>query len=149
MIIIKNNELDLRSIVDVINYKHLVTDLQEAIIEYIIGNQQRTIIDGEPANVFHVSGFANQHHEKLSDYLNCNLLKYEPLQAELVGGHFAHYPGRHYWLQIEDLIVDITIGQFADKEIELLDQIRDQIQDQHCFISDNPRNYLYNLYTAA
>ncbi len=148
MIIIKNNELNLQTLVDVINYKHLVEDLTEVITEYIINNQQRTVINGDEQNVFHISGLSNYHHDRLGTYLNRHLLKEKDAQAQLTAGQFAQYPGRHHWLQLDDLIIDIAISQFAQQEMDLLPP-DNPLLGRHCFICDNPKNFFYNLYTAA
>jgi len=148
MIIIKNNDLDLKTLVDVINYQSLVEELTETLKEYIVSHQQRVVINGSVANVFHISGLSSYHHENFADYLNRTILKNTRQQAHLTPGHFAHYPSRHHWLQIDDLILDLAISQFKNKPLPLLDTIPEARQT-HCFISDNPRNYLYNLYAAA
>jgi hypothetical protein len=147
MIIIKNNEINLLTMIDVINYRHLVEDLKEAIVEYIISNQQRAILNGAQQNVFHVSGLSQYHHDRLGEYLNRHLLKGNNLQASPTAGQFAQYPVRHNWLQLDDMIIDIAVSQFAEKEINLLPR-NNELTKQHCFICDNPQNFFYNLYAT-
>ena len=145
MIFIQNNQIQLKPLVDLINKYSFIDNLQDAIDEYMISNKQKTVIAGEPFEVFYVSGLAEHHHDRLADYLNSTVLQSAETKAEIVNGNFANYPIRHFWLEIGDLIIDVTIRQFADKNIELQDTLK-QFLDHQCFICDNPENPFYQLY---
>ncbi len=148
MIIIERNKIQHQPMIDVINDYHFLNDLSAAIDEYMLANQQKTFVDGKPMQVFYVSGMAERHHERLVDYLNSRILREAPEKAILTKGHFAKFPTTHYWLQIDDLIVDITIKQFCDKSLDIYDSLK-QLLDYQYLVSDNPQNSIYNMYTAA
>jgi hypothetical protein len=145
MLRIQNNQIEQQPLIDVINQYDFLDDLHLAINEYIIDNKQRTIIYGEPLEVFYVSGLAEHHHEALADYLNSTILKPTNQHAELTEGYFADFPNPHFWVNIDNLIIDIAIKQFADKSIDLFDSLK-QLLDHQCFICDNPTNHFYQLY---
>ena len=145
MLHVENNHIEQKSLIDVINKYGFLGALQEAIDEYIIDNKQRTIIDGEPKEVFYISGLAKQHHEALADYLNATVLKTINQHTELAEGYFADFPAQHYWLKLNDLIIDLALRQFYDKDIVLSDNLK-QLLDHKYFICDNPDNHFYQLY---
>ena len=145
MLQILNNQIQCEPLVDVINNYAFLDDLKEAIDEYMFDNKQRTIINGEPIDVFYVSGLAEHHHDALADYLNSTVLKPTNNRTELSEGCFADFPVQHYWLKLGDIIIDITIKQFSDKHIDLSDKLK-QLLDHQYFICDNPANLFYQLY---
>ena len=96
MILIKENQITHEPIVDVIQNLEILSDLKQAIEEYIIDNQQKTIIAGEPCSVFHVSGLAELHHQKLAKYLNRIIFNNQQETAMVHKGMFGNYPLSHH-----------------------------------------------------
>ena len=147
MLIIRDNQITHDPLTDIINGEHLLHDLETAINEYIIGNKQRVVINGKNEDAFYVSGMAMHHHARLANYLNSTVLKNFNVEAETRQGHFADYPSIHTWISVGDIIIDVTIKQFTDKNIALLDTLK-QLLDHRYFICDNPKNCFYALYRA-
>ena len=147
MILIKENQITHEPIVDVIQNLEILSDLKQAIEEYIIDNQQKTIIAGEPCSVFHVSGLAELHHQKLAKYLNRIIFINQQETAMVHKGMFGNYPLSHHWIQVDDLIIDVTIKQFSNKSINLNETLR-TLLDHSCFICDNAKNPFYQLYSC-
>lgn len=145
MIILKNNQLNFTPLIDVVNHNEIISDLSEQIVEYILENTHRAIVDGEPQCVFYASGMAEHHHSRLAHYLNKHVFR-DLLQAKTVKGSFADYPTSHHWIMADDLLIDLAISQFRDKEIFLHDESLKEKLDCHCFICDNVENPIYQLY---
>lgn len=147
MILIKENQITHEPIVDVLQNQRILSDLRQAVEEYIIDNQQKAMVAGEPCSVFHVSGLAELHHQKLAKYLNRVVFSNQPASATVSKGMFGNYPLTHYWIQADDLIIDVTIKQFSNKNINLNNSLR-TLLDHSCFICDNPKNPFYQLYSC-
>ena len=146
MLIITNEKLG-PALVDVKNRTDIRDLLLESINEYIFEQAKKTIVRSIPQTVFHVSGLSEYHHQRLRDYLNHLILQDHSDKANLKTGTFAGFPTNHYWLSIGDLILDVTIKQFADKPINLHENIKQDL-DKYCFLSDNTDNYIYKLYQS-
>ncbi|MBU1131927.1 hypothetical protein KKC32_01585 [Patescibacteria group bacterium] len=145
MLIITNNRFDLQSTVDVLNHDKLLPDLLEAIEDYIINSKVEAVINGVRTHVMHVSGFAQTHHLNLAKYLNSHVLHGYSARANMAKGHFANFPLLHYWLEIENMILDIAIRQFIGKPIDF-PELMIPLLERHCFISDNEQNFIYRQY---
>lgn len=129
--------------IDILNSKPIEQKICENIHEYILENKQPAVIAGEKTELFHVSGFAEYHHQRLSEYLK--YLFHPSETINIARGFFSDYPCRHCWLKFHDLIIDITIKQFADKIIDLAPEIKFLV-DRSYFISNNPQNLIYRFY---
>lgn len=147
MLIIRDNQFIHEPLVDIISHGHLLHDLEDAVNEYIASHKQRAIIAGKSEDVFYVSGMAEHHHSGLADYLNATIFKNSDVEARLRQGHFADYPMIHTWIEVGDIIIDVTVKQFSDKNITLLSTLK-QLLDHRYFICDNPQNCFYSLYRA-
>ncbi|MFH0988116.1 MAG: hypothetical protein V1763_01960 [Parcubacteria group bacterium] len=147
MILVTRN-FQFQPMLDIVNNDNapLADDVSEAINEYILTHKQRAMIGNELANVFHVSGLDKHHHERLGEYLNRHVLRQLGDQAELVDGTFGD-EHKHYWLMLGDLLIDVTIKQFQDKEVDFPEALR-FLFDSHGFISDNPNNLIYQMYRS-
>ena len=143
--IIVNEKFKLQPVVDIRYHNELLSDIIDSLEEYISENIRKTIVKGSPKNVFYISGMANKHHSKLDNYFKKNVLQKHKLSSKLISGEFAGYPSKHYWLNIDGMIVDLTISQFKDKRINTYNKLR-TLLDSHCFICDNPSNIIYRLY---
>lgn len=144
MLFIINNQVSSSPIIDLVDEEISAADLRAAIEDYIISHRQKTFINGEPAEVLPVSGLAETHHQNLADHLNAALFSGRN-KAVVREGTFANYPMKHFWVQAGDLIIDIAIKQFADKQLETPSVLR-QFFDCQCFICNNPENAIYRLY---
>ena len=118
-------------------------EIPKAIHEFIMENQNDTFVNGERVKVFHMSGFAKKHHYGLVDYLNKKL--FQKRVARIVEGQFAGFPLQHYWVSIDNIIIDLTVKQFINKSFTTSEALRKLI-DCHAFVSDNIDNYIYKLY---
>lgn len=145
MLFIIDEEIQGSPIIDLHDDFGLKDLLIEAIEDYIIGRQRKTVIDNEPQSVFPVSGLAQYHHDNLKKYLDSTLP--DDNSIEVINGTFANFPLRHTWLKIGDAIIDLTVRQFADKEIELPLAIKNML-DCSYFASNNKDNLIYQLYRA-
>jgi hypothetical protein len=145
MIIIKNNRADLNPLIDVVDHEDLVPDLLEMIEEYMLANKVRTVYEDNDQEVFFISGLSEVHHQALSEYLNNYAFEDEEFEAVPVSGSWGDFPAAKHWLDIDGLIVDIGFSDLKDRT-EDLPEYYDNFQTCNCFISDNPKNVLYNLY---
>ncbi|MFH0779531.1 MAG: hypothetical protein V1928_01605 [Parcubacteria group bacterium] len=148
MIILKNNQLNFTPLIDVVNHGEIISDLSDRIVEYILENAHQAIVSSEPELVFYVSGLAEHHHSRLTHYLNKHIFR-DYSQAKTVKGSFADYPASHYWIMAGDLLIDLAISQFRDKEIFLHDDSLKEKLDCHCFICDNAKNPIYKMYNVS
>ncbi len=145
MLYFKNNQLLHDPILDLRSAEITLADLRTIIEDYIYDNRQKIIYRGHPLDVFYISGLAQYHHARLADYLNQTLCKYQQFKALLQQGTFAKYPTSHYWVEINDLIIDLTIKQFNNKLIDLPKPYFDFLNCSY-FASDNKINPFYLLY---
>jgi hypothetical protein len=148
MIIIQKQKLNLNPTIDLQNSHHVCDDLLEAISEHVTANAQKIVYKGTPLKAFFISGFAKEVNQSLQAYLNSHVMGKHKLKLDLVSGQFASYPLTHHWLKAKNLIIDLAISQFANKNIKTQNQLRPFI-NSHVFISDNPQNSIYRLYRAA
>ena len=144
MLIVKEN-LKINPFIDIINHEYLIDDLLDGIYEYVSDNLHKAVIKGQLEKVFYIGGMANHHHKGLANYLNSKILERHKLTSQISQGEFAGYPTEHTWLKINNMIVDLTISQFKDKQIDTYNKFR-ELLDSHCFICDNPSNIIYRLY---
>lgn len=142
MLLIKNNQICAEPIIDVINNAPLGTHLPELVEQYILRHKMPMINYGEMAEAFYLSGLSNYHHPRLLHYLSGTG---DYPNVALQTGFFAEHHNPHIWLKIGEIIVDLTICQFADKVVKIFPGLNFLL---HCsyFISNNPRNYIYQLY---
>lgn len=145
MIIIREPQFKFLPLIDVANGDS-INELSDLIVEYIIENKHRAIVKGKERSVFYASGLAEYHHEQLARYLNEHIFRQGNIQCRRVGGQFADYPMTHSWILAGELIIDLAIRQFYDKEIDLPDEFLRPQLDCHCFICDNAQNPIYQLY---
>ena len=145
MLFIINNQVTSSPIIDLIDEEISANDLRAAIEDYIISHRQKTFINGEPAEVLPVSGLAESHHRNLAEHLNTAIFHDSDDKAVVKVGTFANYPMKHCWIQSGDMIIDIAIKQFADKQLDAPEIIR-RLCDCQCFICDNADNAIYRLY---
>ena len=145
MLFIVNNQVSSLPIIDLVNEKVSTDDLRAAIEDYIISHKQKTFINGEPAEVLPVSGLAESHHRQLVEHLNTAIFHNSNDKAVIKEGTFANYPMKHFWIQSGDMIIDLAIRQFADKQLDAPEILR-SLCDCQCFICDNPDNAIYRLY---
>ncbi|HMB25842.1 MAG TPA: hypothetical protein VKP03_00320 [Patescibacteria group bacterium] len=145
MIIVGDYQIKSEPLIDLTQKNQRLESIINAVEEYVMENRQKAIIKGKPLEVFHVSGLASQHAPRLTHYLNHKILKNYSDQAQVEQGSFANYPGRHYWIEINDLIIDLGFKQFADKRINVLNSLRPFLQ-YYCFISNNSQNPFYRMY---
>lgn len=133
--------------IDITKNQFLVPDIQQAIEEYFLENKQQAIFNGEKQDVIYISGMADKHNPALANYLNSSVLKSYPAKADICQGHFANYPIIHCWIKIGNLIIDLVIKQFADKNIDFPENLLSLLDKQY-FICDNPSNPFYKLYIS-
>ncbi|OGF35081.1 hypothetical protein A2482_05325 [Candidatus Falkowbacteria bacterium RIFOXYC2_FULL_48_21] len=145
MLFIINNQISSSPVIDLVNENVSADDLRAAIEDYIISHKQKTFINGEPAEVLLVSGLAEAHHQNLAEHLNTAIFRRNDDKAVVKEGTFANYPMKHCWIQSGDLIIDLAIKQFADKQLDAPEILR-SLCDCQCFICDNPDNAIYRLY---
>lgn len=143
--IIIDKKFVLAPLVDLVKYYNFEIELVEALEAYISENTRKTIVSGEKKDVFFISGMSNKHHRELNLYLNHKVLDRYKAEGRLISGEFANFPMKHYWININGLIIDLTIKQFKDKKIDTYNKFR-ELLDTDCFISDNPNNIIYRLY---
>jgi len=145
MLIFIKDKLSHDPIVDVDSNNSYLSTIQGAIEEYIHENKQKTIQQGQPLQAFYISGMAKHHHNNLSNYLNQTVLKSLNEKAIVEQGKFANYPISHYWIRLNDLIIDLTIKQFFNKDLGLIDSLVQYLNSSY-FVSNNKSNPIYQLY---
>lgn len=145
MLIIKNNQICAEPLIDILHPSVVHQEIGEAVKEYILRNRQPVVVSGEKAEAFHVSGFAEHHHKRLAEYL-----KYLRCGGaiDVASGFFCGHPCQHYWLKFDDIIIDVTIKQFADKINNLTPTMKFFI-DRAYFISNNTQNIIYCSYQES
>ena len=148
MLLLHNNQIQQPALCDLCENKHFAEDLDSAISDYIIDNSQKSISNNEFQTVFHISGLAKQHHFHLGNYLRKKFFHKSVSELRLQKGFFADCPIEHHWLQIDNLIIDIAIKQFINQNIAVNFILKELLNDHYCFISDNPENYFYKLYST-
>ena len=142
--IIINPNFKLQPVADVQDQIEL-QELKNLIEEFIHENVQPIVAAGQKQNAFYVSGMAKKHHFGLIDYLKRHWHRKQNSTLNLTNGYFANFPTEHYWIKAGNMIIDVTIRQFADKPVELAQTIKDALKCD-CFICDNPNNPIYQLY---
>ncbi|MFA6536852.1 MAG: hypothetical protein WCT18_00460 [Patescibacteria group bacterium] len=146
MIIVKNNQPQIEFLQDVRQEHDYLFELKNLILEFLIREKQLAYVESQKIEFVPISGLAQTHHENLGAYLNDFLFRDLPNAfARVACGKFADFPLTHYWLRVNDLLVDLSIKQFANKPIPTF-RAYGPLLENHIFISDNANNPIYKMY---
>lgn len=117
--------------------------LQNRIEEYLHENSLALYHQGKIVNALPVTGQSQSHAKKLASYLNRD--KETGCNFQIVKGYFVSEDIEHFWLQVDNLLIDIAIRQFANFP-QLNDNPLQAISDYAYLICDNTLDPIYQLY---
>jgi len=117
----------------------------DCIYEYILSKARKTILNNSPVKVLHLSGLANYHHNELIQYLKSNSDLTQPQNFVLQIGEFGDTNIKHCWIQIDDIIIDLTLKQFENCP-RCAPSFLCNFFNVPCYISNNRQSLIYQLY---
>jgi len=139
--IILNTQFSFNPLIIVNNNQKLVTKILPTLEKFIHLFPQKSMHNGELLQTFPVSGLAKQQHTLLQNFLFDQHL----LGSYVIKGHFANPTQTHFWLRINDLLIDLNFGQFKNKNLEISPLLNEYFERQ-IFVCDQPQNLIYRLY---
>lgn len=135
-------EKQLQPLVRVITPEINIYALKERIEDYLYENSLPTHYKGHLVSALNVNGQSQEHSSDLRKYLN-HFSDYNKFDVKK--GYFIKPEIEHYWLQQNQIIIDITIRQFINHVI-LFDNPLHKIGNYSYLICDNPNDPVYQLY---